>query len=276
MKKIRLYTVLLIAVFLMSVFSLTGCSKSGDTDNNVPKKDTEQKQTLQYEGQTLLVYSGAGLSKAMDEMGQAFEQKYGAKINYNYAGCAQLLGQMEINKTGDVFVGGSLNDMKIAKEKGFADKYYEVVYHIPAIAVPKGNPAGISELADLAKPGVKLVLGDAKSNAIGKKGEKIFTQNGLTEGIAKNVVARDATVNEIVTHIAMKQGDAGLVWEDNGAANKDIEIITIPKEQNIIDTVPVCVLSFTEKQELAQVFVDFINSQEGREIFANHGFKPIE
>lgn len=276
MKKIRLYTVLLIAVFLMSVFSLTGCSKSGDTDNNVPKKDTEQKQTLQYEGQTLLVYSGAGLSKAMDEMGQAFEQKYGAKINYNYAGCAQLLGQMEINKTGDVFVGGSLNDMKIAKEKGFADKYYEVVYHIPAIAVPKGNPAGISELADLAKPGVKLVLGDAKSNAIGKKGEKIFTQNGLTEGIGKNVVARDATVNEIVTHIAMKQGDAGLVWEDNGAANKDIEIITIPKEQNIIDTVPVCVLSFTEKQELAQVFVDFINSQEGREIFANHGFKPIE
>ncbi len=276
MKKIRLYTVLLIAVFLMSVFSLTGCSKSGDTDNNVPKKDTEQKQTLQYEGQTLLVYSGAGLSKAMDEMGQAFEQKYGAKINYNYAGCAQLLGQMEINKTGDVFVGGSLNDMKIAKEKGFADKYYEVVYHIPAIAVPKGNPAQISELADLAKPGVKLVLGDAKSNAIGKKGEKIFTQNGLTEGIGKNVVARDATVNEIVTHIAMKQGDAGLVWEDNGAANKDIEIITIPKEQNIIDTVPVCVLSFTEKQELAQVFVDFINSQEGREIFANHGFKPIE
>ena len=276
MKKIRLYTVLLIAVFLMSVFSLTGCSKSGDTDNNVPKKDTEQKQTLQYEGQTLLVYSGAGLSKAMDEMGQAFEQKYGAKINYNYAGCAQLLGQMEINKTGDVFVGGSLNDMKIAKEKGFADKYYEVVYHIPAIAIPKGNPAGISELADLAKPGVKLVLGDAKSNAICKKGEKIFTQNGLTEGIGKNVVARDATVNEIVTHIAMKQGDAGLVWEDNGAANKDIEIITIPKEQNIIDTVPVCVLSFTEKQELAQVFVDFINSQEGREIFANHGFKPIE
>ena len=276
MKKIRLYTVLLIAVFLMSVFSLTGCSKSGDTDNNVPKKDTEQKQTLQYEGQTLLVYSGAGLSKAMDEMGQAFEQKYGAKINYNYAGCAQLLGQMEINKTGDVFVGGSLNDMKIAKEKGFADKYYEVVYHIPAIAVPKGNPAGISELADLAKPGVKLVLGDAKSNAIGKKGEKIFTQNGLTEGIAKNVVARDATVNEIVTHIAMKQGDAGLVWEDNGAANKDIEIITIPKEQNMIDTVPVCVLSFTEKQELAQAFVDFVKSPEGKEIFANHGFKPIE
>lgn len=276
MKKIRVITVLLMAIFLMSIFCLAGCSKSGDTDNNVPNNDAEQKQSLQYEGQSLLVHSGAGLSKAMDEMGQAFEQKYGAKINFNYAGCAQLLGQMEINKTGDVFVGGSLNDMKIAREKGFADKYYEVVYHIPAIAVPKGNPAQISELADLAKPGVKLVLGDAESNAIGKKGEKIFAQNGLKEGINKNVVARDATVNEIVTHIAMKQGDAGLVWEDNGFANKDIEIITIPKEQNMIDTVPVCVLAFTEKQELAQVLVDFINSPEGKDIFVKHGFRPIE
>lgn len=109
-----------------------------------------------------------------------------------------------------------------------------------------------------------------------KKVKKIFAQNGLKEGINKNVVARDATVNEIVTHIAMKQGDAGLVWEDNGFANKDIEIITIPKEQNMIDTVPVCVLAFTEKQELAQVLVDFINSPEGKDIFVKHGFRPIE
>jgi len=276
MKKFRMWTILFMVVLLVAAFSLTGCNKTPDNDADVSKPDTEQQQELKYEGQSLMVYSGAGLSKAMDEIGQAFEQKYGAKINYNYAGSAQLLGQMEINKTGDVFVGGSLNDMEIAQQKGFAEKYDEVVYHVPAIAVPKGNPAQITALADLAKPGVKLVLGDEKSNAIGKKGAKIFAKNNLEEGIAKNVVARDATVNEIVTHIAMKQGDAGLVWEDNGFANKDIEIITIPKEQNIIDTVPVCVLSFTEKQELAQAFVDFVNSAEGKDIFARHGFKPIE
>lgn len=90
------------------------------------------------------------------------------------------------------------------------------------------------------------------------------------------MVARDATVNEIVTHIAMKQGDAGLVWEDNGFGNKDIEIITIPEENNMIDTVPIAVLSFTEKQELAQTFVDFVNSKEGKDIFAGNGFKAIE
>ncbi|WP_061213396.1 molybdate ABC transporter substrate-binding protein [Syntrophomonas wolfei] len=274
MRKIKIWTVLLMTIFLISAFALAGCSKESASDSNINKTDKEQ--SLKYEGQSLLVHSGAGLSKAMDEMGQSFEKKYGAKINFNYAGCAQLLSQMEINQTGDVFVGGSLNDAEIAIQKGYTDKFDEVVYHIPAIAVPKGNPANISELADLAKPGVKLVLGDDKTNAIGKKGAKIFAKNQLEEGIAKNVVARDATVNEIVTHIAMKQGDAGLVWEDNGFNAKDIEIIKIDKEQNIIDKVPVCMLSFTEKKELAQAFVDYVKSPEGKAIFVKHGFNPIE
>lgn len=271
MKKLTL----IVALSMTFVFAFTGCDKQSDVNTDVAiKNDTEE--TLKYEGQTLMVYSGAGLSKAMDEMGKTFEEKYGAKINFNYAGCAQLLGQMEINKKGDAFVGGSLHDMKIAVEKGFTDKYVEAAYHIPAIAVPKGNPAQITCLADLAKPGVKLILGDEKSNAIGKKGAKIFVKNQLQEGIADNVVARDATVNEIITHLAMKQGDAGLIWEDNGFEAKDIEVITIPKDQNITEKVPVCVLNFTENQELSQVFADFVSSEEGKAIFAKHGFKTIE
>ncbi len=274
MKKLRkLFIVPLMILVLLLVF--TGCSnKSASESTDTGKNDTEQ--TLKYEGETLMVHSGAGLSKVMNEIGQAFEEKYGAKVNYNYAGSAQLLGQMEITKTGDVFVGGSLNDADIARQKGFADTYEEVVYHIPAIAVPKGNPAGIASLDDMAKPGIKLVLGDTKSNAIGKKGEKIFAKNNLAEAINANVVARDATVNEIVTHIGLKQGDAGLIWEDNGSGATDIEVISIPEDQNVIDKVPVCVLNFTEHKELAQAFTDFISSEEGVAIFARHGFKEIK
>lgn len=268
MKKIAM----ILALLMVFAFAFTGCAEKKAADTQ--KSDSET--TLQYDGQTLLVYSGAGLSKAMDDIGQAFQKKYGATVTFNYAGCAQLLSQMEINKKGDVFVGGSLNDMEIAQQKKLADKYAEVAYHIPAIAVPKGNPAGITSLADLAKPGVKLILGDEESNAIGKKGAKIFAKNNLTEAINANVVARDATVNEIVTHIAMKQGDAGLIWADNGFESKDIDVIDIPEDQNIIDKVPACVLSFTEKKELAQAFVDYLTSEEGQAIFVKHGFKAIK
>jgi molybdate transport system substrate-binding protein len=244
---------------------------SNNTGSDAGSNDTSQD--LPYQDKSLMVYSGAGLSKAMDEIGQAFEAQYGAKVNFTYGGCAQLLGQMEINKTGDVFVGGSLNDADIALEKGFTEEYVEIAYHIPAIAVPKGNPAQITSLADMAKPGVKLILGDEESNAIGKKGAKIFEKSNLKADIDANVAAREATVNEIITQLALKQGDAGLIWEDNGFEAEDIEVIEIPEDQNVIDKVPACVLSFTEQKELAQVFVTFVSSDEGKEIFKNHGFK---
>lgn len=264
----KLFIGLLMILGLLLAF--TGCgNQSADTSQNNPE------QALNYQGESLMVSSGAGLSKAMDEIGQAFEQKYGATVNLNYAGCAQLLGQMEINQKGDVFIGGSLHDAEIALQKNFTYEYVEIAYHIPAIAVPKGNPAGIISLVDMAKPGMKLILGDEKSNAIGKKGAKIFEKNNLIEAINTNVVARGVTVNEIVTQVGLKQGDAGLIWEDNGVNATDIEVIPIPEEQNVIDKVPACVLSFTENPELAQAFVDFLSSDEGQSIFVKHGFKTI-
>ncbi len=263
----KTFIVPLISMAIMLVNA--GCSSTGATGS------TDAGQSLKYAGETLTVYSGAGLSKAMDEIATAFEQEYGATVNFNYAGCAQLLGQMEINGTGDVFVGGSLSDADTALQKDFADAYEEVVYHIPAIAVPKGNPAGITSLEDMAQPGVELVLGDTKSNAIGKKGEKIFAKNNLSVPIDANAVARDATVNEIITHISLNQGDAGLIWEDNGYGATDIEVISIPEDQNVIDKVPACVLNFTQNEELAQSFVDFMMSDDGMAIFANHGFEEI-
>ena len=136
----KLLTVLLVGILTLG---LIGCG-----DNN---GESDAAGGLEFQGETLLVYSGAGISKAMDEIGQVFEDTYGASIQLNYGGCAQLLGQMEINTTGDVFVGGSMNDADIALEKGFTKESVELVYHIPAIAVPKGNPAGIVSLEDLAE-----------------------------------------------------------------------------------------------------------------------------
>lgn len=259
----------LLVVLLVGIL---GLGSIGCVNSNV---DPDPDGDLEFQGETLLVYSGAGISKAMDEIGQIFEETYGAKIQLNYGGCAQLLGQMEINTTGDVFVGGSMNDADIALEKGFTEECVEVTYHIPAIAVPKGNPAGIKGLEDMVKPGIRLILGDTQSNAIGKKGDKIFEKNGLLVQANANVIARGVTVNEIVTQISLNQGDAGLVWADNGLDNPDIEIIEIPIEQNIMDKVPACVLNFTEKEALSKVFVDFLLSEEGKAIFIKHGFEAI-
>ena len=224
---------------------------------------------------SLLVYSGAGLRKPMDEIGKVFEEKFGVKIDYTYAGSAQNLSQLQLVGEGDVYIPGDLYYYEQAKEKGLTIYEKDIAYHIPVIAVPKGNPAGIKSLDDLCRNDVEIVLGDEKAAAIGKVSQKILTNNNIAEEVNKNVVAKTATVNELVVYIAMKQADGAIIWEDNVNGVEDIEIVRIPNEKNEIKTIPVCVLSFTDKKELAIQFADFVASETGKGIFEKHGFKPL-
>lgn len=222
--------------------------------------------------QSLHVYCGAGMRKPMDEIGSLFEEKYGTSINYNYAGSNTLLSQMELTHKGDIYMPGATYYFDIAKEKGFTDHEQLIAYHVPVIAVPEGNPANITSLNDLAKLGVNVILGDSKACAIGKLGNKILEKNGIYETVEQNIIARGATVNELVIYVSMNQADASIIWEDLVINSEKIGTVTIPCEQNIIKIIPISTLAFSEHNDAAKMFVDFVASPEGKIIFDKHGF----
>jgi molybdate transport system substrate-binding protein len=222
--------------------------------------------------ESLFVYCGAGMRKPMDEIGLLFEEENGISVNYNYAGSNTLLSQMELTQKGDIYMPGATYYFDVAREKGFTDYEQLIAYHVPVIAVPKGNPANITSLDDLAKSGVKVILGDSKAVAIGKLGDTLLKDNGIYEDVEKNVVARGATVNELVVYISMDQGDASIIWEDLVVNNEKIESVAINSQKNIIKIIPVGTLSFSNKNDAAKKFVDFVASDKGKTIFEKHGF----
>lgn len=262
------YIIIMFIALLAGLLMVSGCSQNEQAD---------QKETNHQKVQSSLrVYSGAGLSKPMDEIARVFEEKQNIKIEMVYGGSSQNLAQIELSKDGDVWTPGSMADCEVAEGKGLIANKREIVYHIPVIAVPKGNPAGIQSLEDLGKPGIKVVLGDAESCAIGKVCTKLFAEKGLKEGIAANTVAKTANVSELMVYMQLKQADATIIWEDEGIGNQDIDVIEIPAEKNQIKTVPVAVLKTTKQTQRAQQFADFVASEEGLKIFAKYGFKPIK
>lgn len=251
-KSMKIITLLLLAILL------TGNSALAETNSS------------------LLVYSGAGLRKPMDEIAEAYEIEYGVQINYTYAGSAQNLSQLQMAGEGDIYVPGAQYYYEQAAQKDLTTYKKDLAYHVPVIAVPKGNPAGITSLDDLTKKGVEVILGDERSAAIGRLSQKILEKNNLTDAVEKNVVAKAATVNELVIYINMKQADASIIWEDNVSGVKDIDIVYIAEEKNEIKTIPAAVLSISEKKQEAQKFVDYLASEKGKNIFEKHGFKAVE
>ncbi|WP_292365690.1 MULTISPECIES: molybdate ABC transporter substrate-binding protein [unclassified Methanoculleus] len=254
---------LLIIALLVAATAAFACGCTGTTVDTPADSDTTKPE--------LLVYCGAGMREPMDEIAAAFTNETGIPINYVFGGSNTLLTQMNLTKMGDVYMPGATAYFDSARNMGLVGDESLVVYHVPVIAVPKGNPAGITSLEDLAKPGVRVVLGDNPATAIGKLTDKLLAKNKLLEDVEKNVVARGGTVNELLVYISMGQADAGIIWEDLYVPEK-MDLIDIPNTENLVKIVPIGVLTSSEHSIEAEQFTAFVTSNEGKAIFTRHGF----
>ena len=147
------------------------------------------------------------------------------------------------------------------------------VFMILLILVQKGNPKGIKSIADLAKPGVRIAMGDPKACAVGEVTEKILKRAGIEDQVKRNVVYTGVTVQELGNAVKLKTVDAAIVWDATAKFYPDsTEAIRIPEEQNVIARIPIGILSFSKHKKEAEKFLDFITSERARRIFEKHGY----
>jgi len=250
-----------VLALLLATAAAFACGCTGTTVDTPENTDTPE----------LLVYCGAGMREPMDEIAGVFTEKTGIPINFVFGGSNTLLTQMELTGMGDVYMPGATAYFEAARGKGLVREEHRIVYHVPVIAVPKGNPAGITSLGDLANPGVRVALGDNPGAAIGKISDKLLAKNNLLEDVEKNVVTRTGTVNELLVYISMGQADAGIIWEDLYVPEK-MDLIYVPNTENLVKIVPIGTLTSSEHSLEAEQFTAFVTSEEGKAIFARHGF----
>lgn len=222
----------------------------------------------------LLLYCGAGIRPAADEIVKAFEREYGVTVECDYDGSERLLSRIKLSNLGDVYMPGDVHYVEQAKTHGLVTTHKNVCYFIPVILVQKGNPKGIRSLADLARPGIDVGLGNPETCAIGRKSAKLFANHGLSlEDVQQNVKFHSVTVNDLGNHIKLGRLDAVIVWDAMAAYfAEDGEVVPIPLEKNVISTVAVGVLNCSERPELAGKLVDFIASERGKAIFQKHHY----
>jgi len=122
---------------------------------------------------------------------------------------------------------------------------------------------------------VKLVLGDKEANAIGKTTQKILEKNDL-KSVNDNVVSTAATVNEMVMQLTAGDADATIATKDSVFGNDDVEVVEIDPDKNIDQIISGGTVEYSDKKDMAQKFIDFIASNEGKKIFKKYGFEPVK
>jgi len=253
---------------LLVLLLFTGCGKSSSPPAGAVNTPAAQGKT------PLFAYVGANLKDPVSELAQAYEQKTGVKVEMTFNNTGSLLNQLETTKKGDIYMPGGMPFVEVAKQKGcIEDVVGPIAYHTPVIVTPKGNPAKIGKVQDLARPGLKLVIPDKEATAIGKTVFKTFDKLGIAGEIEKNVLTYVETPAKVIATLSMGQGDAGIVEYSNTYQNLDkLDAVEIDPAVNVVDQIPCTMLSYSEQKEQAKDFLEFMK-KEGPAVFQKYGFK---
>lgn len=247
---------------------------------------TTEATTVATTETTLNVFAAASLTDAFTALAPTFEAAHpGVNIVYNFAGAQQLAAQIIEGAPADVFASANRKHMDavITSSKVISGTDHAFVRNRLVVITPKENPAGITTLKDLAKPGVKLVF-EAKEVPAGQYTLDFLTKaSALPEYTAAysptvltNVVSYEDNVRSVLSKITLGEGDAGVVYTTDAATQPDkLQQITIPDELNVIATYPIAPLSDSASPELAQAFVEFVLSPEAKQVFVKYGFIPV-
>lgn len=171
---------------------------------------------------------------------------------------------------------------------------------IVAFAVRQGNPKGIHDWADLARPGVEILTPNVKTsggamwNILALYGA---ARRGFVDGVAKddeaaaqdfllrvlnNVTVMDKGARESITNFEKGIGDVAITYENEvlvgQRAGQDYELI-IPRSTILIEN-PIAVIdAYVDKhgtREVAEAFVEFLFTPEAQQIFAKYGLRSVD
>ena len=235
----------------------------------------------------LIVFTAASLTGAFGEIGEIYENETGIHVAFNFDGSQALRTQLENGAYADLFASANIKQMNALRESGLVNNSSVAIFtrNKLSLIVPKDNPANIRNLTDLARPGIKIVMG-TKDVPVGDYALQIIARLGNDSAygpdyeteVMANVISQETSVSYVVTKVALGEADAGFAYVSDVTQDmiSKIDNIVIPDEYNIIAEYPMGILLESKYPAESQVFMDLVMSDEGRAVLEKYGFAPVE
>lgn len=226
----------------------------------------------------IVMYCAAGIKKPVAEAAKQYaEETFGVPVRLQYGGSGTLLSNLQVAKTGDLYLAADTSYMNIAKEKGVLAETIPLAYQRPVIAVRKGNPKNIKSIKDLLRDDVKFVLANPDAASVGKLTKKILTKTGEWEAVRKKAKAMKPTVNDVLVDVTTGSVDASIVWDAN--VNQDpehLEMVRTKPFDAARKQITIGVLKWTKDPAAALRFARYLQAPEkGQKAFKKYGYDLI-
>src|ERR1700704_5508939 len=249
---------------LIAAAFLASCGSSGGSASSSPS-------AASLSG-FIHVFAAASLTASFNALGISFHHANpGVGVDFNYAGTPTLVTQIEQGAPADVFASADTTNMDKLTTDGYAGGSSRVFARNQLeIVVAPGNPKGITELADLAKPGV-IYITEAPTVPAGK----YSLQALASAGVKVTPKSLETSVTAVIGKIQLGEADAGIVYTtDVKAAGSKVQGVEIPIANTVIATYPMVTVKGTKSADVANAFVSYVLSSTGQSKLASFGFLP--
>lgn len=219
---------------------------------------------------TVTVYAAASLKATFTKLASEFEARNpGTKVVLSFAGSSDLVTQITQGAPADVFASADTKNMGKLSDASLVDgKATNFATNIMTIAVPPANPASIASFADLAKPGVKVVV-CASQVPCGAAAQSVEKAAGTTI----KPVSEESSVTDVLGKVSSGEADAGLVYvTDVKSAGDKVKGVPFPEASNAVNTYPIATVGTSKHKDLAGAFISLVTGSEGKKVLGDAGF----
>ncbi|MCP5142892.1 MAG: substrate-binding domain-containing protein [Gammaproteobacteria bacterium] len=150
----------------------------------------------------------------------------------------------------------------------------QVAEMVPTVLVHDKFEKGLDTFADLAKPNVRLAIGDKSKVAIGEAAEALMDRTEKPTEFHRHVIYRTETAEELVHLVRVGWADAAIIWKHMLKSPEAAKSTEMPLPDDLIDPTPIT-LAETDDGKLpveASALAAYLGKAESRAVFARHGF----
>jgi len=218
----------------------------------------------------VLVSAAASLTDVFGDVEEDFEDAHPrVDVILNLAGSSALREQLLDGAPADVFASADTDTMdQVVAAGATAGEPTAFATNRLQIAVPAGNPGGVTSLGDFDDDTLLLGL-CAPDVPCGDFARQALDGVGVIPAIDTN----EPDVRALLTKVEVDELDAGITYVTDVAASDGGAVgIDIPDEDNVVATYPIAIIADTPNPAAARAFVDFVLGADGQALLVDAGF----
>lgn len=243
-----------------------GCANSENKDKGNEKK-TE-----------LTVSAAVSLQEALKDIQKQFEKENpDIGLSFNFGASGTLQKQISQGAPVDLFFSAAEDTFDFLVEEGLIElkQQKDLIGNEIVLIVPKDAEHVIHSFADLPKAD-RVAIGTPETVPAGKYAKEALQALNIWKEIeGKAVYTKD--VRQVLSYVETKNVDAGMVYKTDALASKKAVIVAegVPNTHTRI-VYPAGIVKNSKHMKEAEIFFDYLQSDEAGDIFTKHGFTEVE